>query len=79
MEESQTVTGDTVLMGSGSNLDSLGVVTLITDIEDRLQEELNADCYLVLDEISHFDVSNPVLTVDILAQYISHLSEGFGD
>ena len=58
----------TQLLGPESSLDSMGFVTFITDIEDRLEARLNKECYLVLNEISQFDINSPNLTVDVLAR-----------
>jgi len=64
----------TQLLGPESSLDSMGFVTFITDIEDRLEAKLNKECYLVLNEISQFDINSPNLTVDVLARYIVKLA-----
>jgi hypothetical protein len=64
----------TQLLGPESSLDSMGFVTFITDIEDRLEARLNKECYLVLNEISQFDINSPNLTVDVLARYIVKLA-----
>ncbi len=65
---------DIELLGSNAVLDSIGFVTFITDLEDRLQDKLNKEIYLVLNEIADFNVNNPSLTMDILAHYIVKLA-----
>ncbi len=64
----------TQLLGPESSFDSLGFVTFITDIEDRMQLELDKECYLVLNEIAQFDINSPNLTADVLARYMVKLA-----
>jgi hypothetical protein len=64
----------TQLLGSESSLDSLGFVTFITDIEDRMQLKLDKECYLVLNEIAQFNVNSPSLTADVLTRYMVKLA-----
>ena len=64
----------TQLLGPNSPLDSLGFVTFVTDLEDRMQVKLNRECYLSFNEIIEFNVNSPSLTVDILAQYLVKLA-----
>ena len=62
------------LLGSNALLDSIGFVTFVTDLEDRLQVKLNKECYLVLNEIADFNVNSPSLTIGTLAHYILKLA-----
>ncbi|MBU3597332.1 hypothetical protein [Polynucleobacter bastaniensis] len=64
---------ETVILGRDSDFDSIGFITLITDIENRLEQRLGREAYVVLDEIEGFNVNNPSLTVDSLADYIKNL------
>ena len=73
--ESITISADTVILGSGSELDSLGFVTFISDLEERLCEETNEDIYLVLDEIGDFNINNPFLSAGTIAKYIETLTD----
>ena len=61
-----------VLMGSGADetLDSLGFVTFIMDLEDRLETITDEETPIILTEIAGFDVNNPSLTVETLADQI---------
>lgn len=68
-----TLSEDTIILGSGSELDSLGFVTFISDLEERVSDDAGDDVYLVLDDISDFNLNNPSLTVRALASYISGL------
>jgi hypothetical protein len=62
---------ETVILGSGSELDSISFVTFITEVEDRVQSETGEEFYLVLNEIDAFNINNPNLTIGGLSDYIS--------
>ena len=62
---------ETVILGSGSELDSISFVTFITEVEDRIQSETGEEFYLVLNEIDAFNINNPNLTIGNLSDYIS--------
>ncbi len=66
---------DTVLLGSDESLDSLGFVTFISDIEERISEEVGKECYIVLSEIQGFDTTNSALTAGTLAHYIKKITQ----
>lgn len=69
-----TVNEDTVLLGLGSELDSVAFVTLISDLEDRLSRETGNEMFLVLDELHEFNGDDPSLTVRTLAPYLVELA-----
>jgi len=69
-----SISADTVILGAGSELDSLGFVTFISDLEERLCDETNQDIYLVLDEIGDFNINNPFLAAGTIAKYIETLT-----
>lgn len=74
--EDVTLNSETILLGIGSPLDSIGFVTFVTDLEERIIKETKKDLYLVLDEIEEFNIDKPQLTVDALTQYLVKLSAG---
>lgn len=76
LENKVSVAPELVVLGSGSPLDSIGFVTFVTELEDRIQNKTNEEHYLVLSDISDFNINNPALTVDILAQYLVQLVRG---
>jgi acyl carrier protein len=64
------LTGEsTYLIGSGSLLDSLGLVTLIVDLEQRLEDEYGISLTLA-DERAMSQKNSPFRTVRSLADYI---------
>jgi acyl carrier protein len=65
---------ETVLLGAGSPLDSLGFVTFVTELESRLEAEAGEDVALVFEEIHEFNASNPHLSAGTLSEYIADLT-----
>lgn len=66
---------DTVLLGTGSPLDSIAFVTLVADLEDRLNRETGQELSLVLNEIHEFNVHVPYLTAETLSKYVITLTD----
>ncbi|PKL77635.1 MAG: hypothetical protein CVV25_14120 [Ignavibacteriae bacterium HGW-Ignavibacteriae-4] len=63
------VNGDTALMGSDSVIDSLGLVTLLVDIEARLSDE---DVEIsILSEKAMSQKNSPFLNIESLTEFIS--------
>ena len=71
--EDSKLDADTLILGVGSSFDSLGFVTFISDLEERLSDDAGDDIYLVLDDISDFNINNPSLTVRAMTFYITEL------
>lgn len=63
---------DTPLFGNGSDLDSLGLVSLATTIEQKIEEDLGITMTL-LEDIAALEDANPFKTVKTLADYISSM------
>ena len=74
-EEALVVDSATVILGSGSSLDSLGFVTFISDMEERVSDESGQDHYLILSDIHEFNAEEAFLSAGTLAQYIEKISE----
>lgn len=74
LEHDLVVDEGTVLLGMGSELDSVAFVTLISDLEDRLSKETGRDQFLVLDDLHDFNGDEPSLTVRTLAPYLVELA-----
>jgi acyl carrier protein len=68
------VTRETVLLGAGSPLDSIGFVTFVTELEDRLGREVGNEVPLLFNEIHDFNANNPHLSAGTLACYIATLT-----
>ncbi|MFZ4712617.1 MAG: hypothetical protein ACOYL6_02790 [Bacteriovoracaceae bacterium] len=73
ISEDVKVSPETVILGHGSSLDSIGFVTFVTEFEDRLQEATKKDCFLVLSDINEFNINNPSLTAEVLSRYAAKL------
>lgn len=67
---------ETVLFGVGSSIDSMGFVTLITDIEERLNAITNKDLFIVLSDLEDLYPEAPVLSASMFAEYLIHLANG---
>jgi len=68
------VDSETTIFGRKGALDSLGLVTLITDLEEKLEEEF--DVFLVLaDDRAMSQEKSPFHSVSSLGQYICMLIE----
>lgn len=61
--------GGTRLLGRGAVLDSLGLVTLIVDLEERLEREFDATVSLA-NERAMSQTRSPFLSVASLTEYI---------
>lgn len=74
LDDAVVVGPDTVILGSGSALDSLGFVTFISDMEERVSAETDQEHYLILTEIHEFNAEQTFLSAGTLAQYIEKIS-----
>jgi hypothetical protein len=70
------VGADTVILGAGSALDSLGFVTFVADLEDRLSRETDKELSLVLNELHEFNADVPYLSAGTVAKYMVELTNG---
>lgn len=73
-EEAIIVNSDTIILGSGSTLDSLGFVTFISDMEERVSNESGQEIYLILTEVHEFNSEEAFLSAGTLAQYIEKIT-----
>lgn len=79
LDRDVVLNNETVLIGAGSPLDSIGFVTFVTDLEEKISNETKKDIYLVLDKIKEFNVNKPQLSVNALTNYIMQLGKGEQD
>lgn len=76
LTEKVSVQEETILLGTGSPLDSISFVTLITEIEDRLSRQTGKDIFFVLDDVQGFNMNQPFLTAKIVAGHLVGLTGG---
>ena len=69
---------DTQLFGAGSILDSLGLVTLIVELEQTIQEQFNVVVSLA-DEKALSQTRSPFRTIGTLAEYAAVQIEEHAD
>lgn len=72
-ERGPPLTENTVLIGAGASLDSLGFVTFIAEVEERLSHDRDDPLELILTEIWEFNSENPSLTAGLLADYCAKM------
>lgn len=60
----------TVILGNSSLLDSIGFVTFITSLEEKINDKVNDDYQIMLNEIHEFNIGNPFLDVKTLINYL---------
>ena len=65
---------ETPLFGSGGKLDSLGLVSLVTTVEQKIDEKFGVTATL-LDDVAALESDNPFRTVNSLADYIASILE----
>ncbi len=63
------ITDDTVLIGGAGLFDSMALITLLTSVERKLQDELNL-IVIIADEKAYAEKDNPFRTVNTLTEYI---------
>lgn len=71
-EELNSPTSDTRLFGGRGILDSLALVSLITDVEELISDEFNKDIVLA-DEKAMSAKTSPFRSVKTLSEYIKQL------
>lgn len=73
-KELQNPTIDTRLYGPSSALDSLGLVYIVSDLEDKIYQNFGKSIVLA-DERAMSQKTSPFRSVDTLANYIQNLLE----
>jgi hypothetical protein len=67
-----TIRENTILYGSSSSLDSIGFVTFVSDLEERINAFSGKDYTIVLLDVNGFDESSD-LTAGLLSDYLISL------
>lgn len=73
-ENDLEITEETRLLGQGTGLDSLGLVTLIVDLEQQLDDEYDVDIVLA-SEKAMSQKNSPFRSVGTLTDYIWKLAQ----
>lgn len=73
-EEKIKTSADTVLLGDGGNLDSLRLISLITTVEQKIEENFGMTITL-LDDMASLDNDNPFRTIISLSDYVASILE----
>jgi hypothetical protein len=68
------LSGETILLGTGSPLDSMAFATFLTDLEDRLNRATGKELYLELGEIHEFNQDGAALSANMVARHIASLA-----
>ena len=71
-DEKISISGDTVLMGIGADLDSLDLINLIVNLEDRLYSATAQQIQLAVNAES-LEGDHPFRTASVLIDHISGL------
>lgn len=74
IESAIAVDEQTVLLGVNSNLDSMGFVTLIADVEERLSSLLRRELFVVLPDLEEMYPDAKLLTAEMFANFILHVT-----
>lgn len=70
----ETVNDDTPLFGPDSSLDSLGLVSLLTDVESRVYDELKMEIVIASDRAMS-QTRSPFRTVGSLTLFVEDLAK----
>ncbi|MBW6512458.1 MAG: hypothetical protein K0A93_10170 [Desulfuromonadaceae bacterium] len=73
--DSMDLVAEAVILGMGSELDSLGFVSFISELEERLSAAIGKEIYLILDDIHSFNEDKSFLNVETLARFIVTLTQ----
>ena len=73
--EDSNLDADTVILGVGSRFDSLGFVTFISDLEERVSDVAGDEIYLILTDIHNFNKDKTVLSASTLAAFIESITK----
>jgi hypothetical protein len=73
LKEEQEIQGTTVILGGGSALDSIGFVTFVSELEDRVCENTGKEIFFALDDIHKYSAGQNYLSAEALAAYVVDL------
>ncbi len=64
---------ETSLFGEQSDLDSMGFVTFISDIEERLNQRAGRDLFIILSDLEEMYPASAKLTASMFTKYLTKL------
>ncbi len=70
ISEPIVISDECPIFGGESHLDSMGFVSLISDIEDSVNRHANSDIFIVLTDIEDLYPNSPYLSAGMLAKYL---------
>ena len=73
----KSLNAETVLFGNSSVIDSIGLVTIIVEVEQRIFEDFNINISLA-DEKAMSQRNSPFKTIKSLSDYINNLLKNQG-
>jgi len=73
-EQKLNKAADAALFGSGGSLDSLGLVSLVTIVEQKIEEKFGITATL-LEDVDLLENDNPFRTFNSLADYVASVLE----
>jgi acyl carrier protein len=73
IEAAVSVNGETSLFGEHSDLDSMGFVTFVSDIEERLSRKADKELFIILSDLEEMYPASAKLTVSMFTNYLTTL------
>ena len=67
------VNDDTVLIGMGGNLDSVSFVAFVTDVEEKIEEEIDQEFVIKLQEIHDLNEGKNALVVHDMSRLLTKI------
>jgi acyl carrier protein len=64
---------ETSLFGENSDLDSMGFVTFVSDIEERLNRKADKEVFIILSDLEEMYPASAKLTVSMFTKYLTKL------
>lgn len=64
---------ETSLFGENSDLDSMGFVTFVSDIEERLNRKVDKEVFIILSDLEEMYPASAKLTVSMFINYLTKL------
>lgn len=69
-----TISPETLLIGEGAALDSVGFVTLLSEIEEKINAFTAKDIFIIFPDIQERNSNSNVLNVKMLSDYLINIT-----